>query len=43
MAWISVYCGSGTAAIHKPQQKSAGVYCSFREAGAALTGRAFSS
>jgi hypothetical protein len=40
MAWISVYCGSGTAAIHKPQTNASGVYFSFSAAGAALAGRA---
>lgn len=40
MAWISVYCGSGTAAIHKPQTNVPGVYFSFSAAGAALAGRA---
>ena len=55
MAWISVYCGSGTAAIHKPQTNASGVYrekfsVSIRltaalvlRRGAALSGRAFSS
>ena len=50
-----VYCGSGTSAIHKPQQKPAGVYCEnfpvpsrlkaalVLRRGAALSGRAFSS
>ena len=40
MAWISVYCGSGTAAIHKPQTNASGVYFSFSTEGAALAGRA---